>query len=591
MEVSSQHLRKIPFIRRLPNPGLGRQIASDPEPAQGSVRAWLPLVAVIGLLLGLSWTLPSQRPLEPSESRIATPIPLRPERTIIQGPMADGAVVCAVDGERCRVLLRPETVGNQTLGHGRQYGLLIASLGEYQSSFQVQISREATAETEGWPAIDRVLARLPVDDPHRLPLAAVPRINSESGVWLRQNLVRNVGFRRPVARDIATSKPTAATADEIKNVQRSFYLHVTDGPLSDPKQYTRVDAQHLLSGQYVEVLLDKQHPTSPQLRQLADDIVHFLEQDIGPRLAATLGQCQDVDGNGKFTILLTPWLERLQGGRTQLQGFARSSDFLERSPRPFSNRCDMIYLNATLTTGPHVRSLLAHEMAHAICFSERKSDRPGAQPFAPEEDWLNEAIAHLAENTCSNDWSNLDHRIDAYLQDPARYPLVVADYYRAGLWRDPGCRGATYLFLRWCVDQYGPDLLRRLVRSRFNGKRSLEWATGVTFPELFRQWAVAVAAETCNSSKPNCQHPYRSLSLRERIGNQQLTGPAMTDWDPRRGPLQQELRGTSFCIVRIAENAQSRPDIITVEAQSGTQLQVTLIRLPPRDGQPSFEQP
>ncbi|MEO1996649.1 MAG: hypothetical protein ABGZ17_15380, partial [Planctomycetaceae bacterium] len=336
----------------------------------------------------------------------------------------------------------------------------------------------------------------------------------------------------------------------------------------------------LISSERVEVLLDGQHPVSPQLRQLAADIVQFLEHDIGPQLAATLGRCQDVDGNGRFTILLTPWLERLQGGKTKLQGFARSSDFLEHSPRPFSNRCDMIYLNATLTPGPHIRSLLAHELAHAICFSERKSDLSGMRQFAPEEDWLNEAIAHLAENTCSDDWSNLDHRISAYLQNPSGYPLVVADYYRAGLWRDPGCRGATYLFLRWCVDQYGPELLRRLVRSRFNGQRSLEWATGMPFAELFRMWNVALAAECRLTGKTPCRHPYQSLSLQGRIGDSQLHGPAITSWDPERGPLHQELCGTSFCIVRIGRPPQGRTATITVRGQPGTQLQVTLVRLP-----------
>ena len=41
-----------------------------------------------------------------------------------------------------------------------------------------------------------------------------------------------------------------------------------------------------------------------------------------------------------------------------------------------------------------------------------------------EESWLNEALAHLAEEMHGHGWSNLDYRVSAFLNDPGRYALV-----------------------------------------------------------------------------------------------------------------------------------------------------------------------
>ena len=61
--------------------------------------------------------------------------------------------------------------------------------------------------------------------------------------------------------------------------------------------------------------------------------------------------------------------------------------------------------------------------------------------------------------------SNIDYRVSAFLTRPERYQLVVDDYYAADLFRSHGSRGSTYLFLRWCADRYGPDLVPALVHS------------------------------------------------------------------------------------------------------------------------------
>ena len=52
----------------------------------------------------------------------------------------------------------------------------------------------------------------------------------------------------------------------------------------------------------------------------------------------------------------------------------------------------MIYLNTNLALGQELIDVLSHEYRHVLAFSQR--DALGRES---EEDWLNEALAHLAE--------------------------------------------------------------------------------------------------------------------------------------------------------------------------------------------------
>ena len=84
-----------------------------------------------------------------------------------------------------------------------------------------------------------------------------------------------------------------------------------------------------------------------------------------------MGTARDVDGDGRFTILLSSWLDHLGGGRYPVDGFVRVADLDPAYRSPFGNRCDMMYLNAGLKAGPHIRTVMAHEYMHAVVFSQK----------------------------------------------------------------------------------------------------------------------------------------------------------------------------------------------------------------------------
>ena len=371
---------------------------------------------------------------------------------------------------------------------------------------------------------------------------------------------------------------------------RHFHLHVTDGSLDDARHYVRVAAQLVGEGREVQVYLDRQQTEKQLSNGLVDSIVRLLDDNLLPRFRRQVGGFRDVDGDGKFTVLLSPWLDKLQGGKTSLGGFVRESDFRTDIEAPFSNRCDMMYLNSNLQPGAHLQTLLAHEFMHAVSFSARLPSKTHPAGLPDEEDWLNEAIAHLSENLNGDGWSNLDYRISRYLAQTHKYPLVVDDYYHAGLWRNHGCRGATYLFLRWCVDEFGVEVLKKLIHGPASGRENLRHATGIEFDELFRRWTIAlyqsnreIAADL--SAEPGEQSEcefdeYRSLDLRGRIGNWGLAGPRTVEWTVGDASLEFSLTGTSVAYILLNSASSAGCHRINLSGQFGTQLQVTLIKLP-----------
>jgi hypothetical protein len=288
--------------------------------------------------------------------------------------------------------------------------------------------------------------------------------------------------------------------------------------------------------------------------EVTEEILSTLEDSIIPRSAGLVGTVADADGDGRFTVLVTGWLSRLWPG---LEGRFRGADLDPELGRPYGNGCDMVWLDASLRPGPHLRTILAHEYAHAVAFSRKGRGRSG--PAIEEEAWLDEALAHLAEDLHGFSRSNVDHRRAAFLAATQRYGLVIPDDHAAGLWRSGGHRGAAYLFLRWCADRYGTeDLLRALIASDRVGTDNLERATGAPFPELFRAWTVSLV----HDAPP---------------------GPRVTPLDPGSTPLAWQAPGTSvrYLIVGGPPTGAVR---VEVQAPEEAGLQVTAVPLP--DGPP-----
>ncbi len=344
--------------------------------------------------------------------------------------------------------------------------------------------------------------------------------------------------------------------------------------------YRAISSRLRAVGRRVQIYVDAAdgaNVTTDTLRDLVDSF----DNHVWPVVAERFGPAADVDGDGRFTILMTHWLSHLADGKVRVDGFVRGADMDRRQPAPFGNRADMMYLNANLAASPHLRTVLAHEYAHAVTFSRKVlgTDATGPVDSAKEEEgWLDEAIAHLIEDELGFSHSNLDYRVSAFLSQPERYRLVVDDYFTADLFRSHGNRGATYLFLRWCVDRYGPRLLDTLIRSPARGIANLEAATGTPFAELFRQWTVTLYRSGLDP-KATAAGQYRALDLRGEIDDWILAGPRTTTLGAGAPPHTWSTEATAAHFVLIPPSATGTVRV-EVAGAPGAELQVTLVPLP-----------
>lgn len=434
---------------------------------------------------------------------------------------------------------------------GSNYLVLVGSLAKGDEAAHITMSAEPVASAH------------PIALEHSLP---DPR-------WLAlvRGRAEQMKARRP--------DPTAPEPHAVGRLAatRSFHLFVREHEFLDTDAYKEVTATLVAVGKHCLVYLDEEDHPESYPKAVVDEIVAVYDNEVYPKARAQFGNHRDVDRNGKFTILLTHWLGKLADGKVSLGGFVRGGDFHADVAAPFSNQCDMMYLNSSLRGGQHLRTILAHEYTHAITFSEHTFGGylPG-RAGEDEESWLSEAIAHLAENNAGTGWSNLDYRVSAYLSETNRYRLVVPDYFRAGLWRCHGSRGVTYLFLRWCVDRFGPELLRDLSQSALGGVENLEAATRVPFAELFRGWTAAVAL---SGLCPEADHAggLDYLKLRDRLDSRLLAGPRTLSLAAGELPLW--LAPTSFQPVRVTVPA-GKITRVRIASPLAAATQVTLIRLP-----------
>ena len=214
-------------------------------------------------------------------------------------------------------------------------------------------------------------------------------------------------------------------------------------------------------------------------------------------------------------------------------------------------------------------------------FSAGNRGTPTTGPVGLEEEgWLDEAIAHLAEDMHGFSRSNIDYRVSAFLSQPERYQLVVEDYYAADLFRSHGNRGSTYLFLRWCVDQFGPGLIPTLIQSPLRGTANLEAATGCSFADLFRRWTVALYERGLDPAyEASRWGAYRSVDLRTPMDDWELAGPRTARLTAGGPGIRWNVAGTSCHYVVVQASAPGAVEV-KVSGPVDAEIQVTAFLCP-----------
>jgi hypothetical protein len=441
-------------------------------------------------------------------------------------------VPLAVKNGRCTFVLPTSSARDK-------YLLVVGSLSRDRMSHRVCIRAEATSDAVS------------------LPLA-----NDDPGVSWRKHTAELADRLEKArkARRLTEDYPPAAEPPR----HRDFVVFADSGNCSSVRGELRGIGQHCL------VYVEQDYPTPAALQPAVDDVIQTFDNAVFPTARKEQGRCLDVDRDGRFTVLFSSRLSRVGGGKGALSGFVLGSDFYRDVPVPFGNRCDMLYLSTDLRPGPFLRTLVAHEYTHAVAFSEHifGDYLPGVRHLE-EESWLNEGVAHLVEERHGFGWGNLDYRVSTFLSAPRRYPLVVSDYFGSGLWRDPGCRGATYLFLHAC-SRDDPRLAQKLIQSNLIGIANLEAATRAPFAALFRQWTLALAL----GKVPDGHDLFRPL------GERKLCGARHDDVPLSGGKWTGDIAGTAAAYFQLNSPGPGSSRV-TIESDDDADLQVTLLPLAP----------
>jgi len=187
-------------------------------------------------------------------------------------------------------------------------------------------------------------------------------------------------------------------------------------------------------------------------------------------------------------------------------GYFRSVDEYSQSQASDSNEHEMVYLNASSITSDLAKSYLAHEFTHLITFNQKDG-------FAVEEEtWLNEARAEYAPTLVgyNEEYENsyLQKRVNDFLKTPSdsitEWTGKSSDY------------GSLSLFAHYLVEQYGVEILKDSLQSKYIGIESLNKALEVNsatknFAEIFTDWTITALVNDCSLGELYC---YKNKGLR-----------------------------------------------------------------------------
>jgi hypothetical protein len=219
-------------------------------------------------------------------------------------------------------------------------------------------------------------------------------------------------------------------------------------------------------------------------------------------------------------------------------GYFSSSDQYPPIVVPTSNCREMFYINVD-SMQPGTASYdatLAHELQHMVHW------------FAdPNEDlWVSEGLSELAEHLCGY---SKDGRIRVFAANP---DIQLTD------WEDSEQvarhYGASFLFMAYFAERFGPDWTHDLVANEQNGSAGFysvlqKHGTALSFADVFADWVVANYLDGEGTNRDVAPYLYQGLDIQVQPEQVVSAYPAQGDGSVNQygadyielGPSTQEL--------------------------------------------------
>lgn len=264
-------------------------------------------------------------------------------------------------------------------------------------------------------------------------------------------------------------------------------------------------------GTHIAIYIDTLAPSPGLSASDLDSLKTVFDTRLYPLDTATFGHVSDIDSNTVVIVLMTNQVNKLvtkadciKSGGSYIAGFFFPGD-LDPGFAASYNNGEIFYSIVADPSGTlscaHTNSdvnfftpvTFTHEFQHMINFAEHVLVR-GANNT--EEGWLDEGLSKYAEEIAGRSFGDQAHFSqfasgDAY--DSYQYLLATGDTPLL-IPADQGTLamvGASWLFTRYIVDQFGNALPGKLVQTSLTGAANVATQTGQPFDQTVSRWALA----------------------------------------------------------------------------------------------------
>lgn len=332
-------------------------------------------------------------------------------------------------------------------------------------------------------------------------------------------------------------------------------------PLCSTSSYTTTTGKVMAVGQYSVVVSDVNSPSGGFTATDFQNIASEFDSLIYPTDVSYFGNPTDIDGNGRVIIYYTPAVNRMTapGDATTsgyVGGFFFAGDMYPPTAPPngcySSNQGEIFYLLAPDPGAIYgntfdasfvrevTRGTVAHEFQHMI----NSGNRYVKTSSAYEATWLDEALAHLAEDVVGRakagfgDQQTVDYtalksqpsdvqsafflqnlaRAKYYVEAPDTTSAIVTETKASA---NLASRGAGWALLRYTADWFsGSDpriITRKLVAGPDTGTVNLPKAAGAPMDTLLAHWLVTLYTDHRGIPGLAAQYNYKSYEFRQLV--------------------------------------------------------------------------
>jgi hypothetical protein len=355
---------------------------------------------------------------------------------------------------------------------------------------------------------------------------------------------------------LSVSQPTVAASPPPVGDKRSFKV-CSNMSCSPP--LTNVGAVAKSVGQHIAIYVDTLAPTPGLPQSDLDSLRDVFDTRLYPLDTVTFGHVSDIDGNSVVIVLMTNQVNKLipksQCSNGFIAGFFFPGDLAPGGVSNNYNNGEIFYSIVADSLGTlscaHTNDdvnfftpvTFTHEFQHMINFVEHVLVRNGDS----EDGWLDEGLSKYAEEIAGRSFGDNAHFsqfaigdvLDAndYLTAPGDVPLMIP--------ADTGTLamvGASWLFTRYIIDQFGDSLPGKLVQSGLAGVNNIATKTGQPFDQTVMRWSFANWLDNMPgfTSPPELQ--YTSWNFRHTFDTLHVQAP---NFFPRPYPLVPIVAGAN----------------------------------------------